>query len=639
LQEERKNLIEKNKHVLNLENQKNKQLDEFKRKYDNLQEEIKRLNEKDNQSQQRILNLEKQKSEELEIISRNLEKALGKLELDKLDERNKSLNDDYYKDKDYIQTEESEESEESVPSKDKSNQTHNSHSENEHSSSTFIKDIRVVVGLDFGTTYSGFSYCHVIDPKGICTNDQWSGNLPSSVRPWLPNGLNYKTAITDYLRKIGELIKETLERRWPNIDLLEQVLFVLTVPAEWSSNSINIMRECVFNAGLIGRRDSKNLQFTTEPEAVAIYCMNTIGREHSLTIESTFMVVDCGGGTVDLTTRELLANNKLSEITVRTGEYCGSTFIDEEFIKFLRRILGNDAIEQFRNNHYGQLQYIVQEFCWRGKFPFTGNPSNYSPCELDIEKCAPALLQYVSEEVRNRLEDDDWIIEIRFNDIKQMFDPVVDRILSLMKDQLRNAQKTCSTIFLAGGFSESRYLQTRIRQEFRHIVPTIIVPIHPITAISRGAVLYGLSLKNKSVIATIATRVLKYTYGIQEIKYWMEGDPIERKTRDGRIIKFHCLAKRGTQVETNQKVIKNFTPLSPIQKRVSFKIYYTSKSDAIYCDEPGMKLLGNLTIDLPSSSTLDRLLFAFTFGEAEINVTVKNKTTGQNYVTKLNFET
>src|SRR4051795_11485727 len=37
-------------------------------------------------------------------------------------------------------------------------------------------DIKVVVGLDFGTKYSGFSYCHVNDGKqNIHTNNQWPG--------------------------------------------------------------------------------------------------------------------------------------------------------------------------------------------------------------------------------------------------------------------------------------------------------------------------------------------------------------------------------------------------------------------------------------------------------------------------------
>ena len=34
-------------------------------------------------------------------------------------------------------------------------------------------DIRVVVGLDFGTTYSGFAYCHLSNPQEIIINSEW----------------------------------------------------------------------------------------------------------------------------------------------------------------------------------------------------------------------------------------------------------------------------------------------------------------------------------------------------------------------------------------------------------------------------------------------------------------------------------
>ena len=111
-----------------------------------------------------------------------------------------------------------------------------------------------MVGLDFGTKYSGFSYCHVSD-QGIFTNEQWPGDsggyktntaleydknynnvklwgypalskrpsrrnrmqdnrsvelfklhlsdLPDNLKPILP--VNYKKAITDYLREIGKV--------------------------------------------------------------------------------------------------------------------------------------------------------------------------------------------------------------------------------------------------------------------------------------------------------------------------------------------------------------------------------------------------------------------------------------------------
>ena len=75
---------------------------------------------------------------------------------------------------------------------------------------------------------------------------------------------------------------------------------------------------------------------------------------------ANFMIVDCGGGTVDLTTRKV-EGNQLGEITERAGDYCGSTFIDREFIIYLRRKLGDEPMDLLENdNNFGQKQYLVQ---------------------------------------------------------------------------------------------------------------------------------------------------------------------------------------------------------------------------------------------------------------------------------------
>src|SRR6185437_5630028 len=48
-------------------------------------------------------------------------------------------------------------------------------------------------------------------------------------KPPLPSGLSYKTAITDYLREMGSVIKETLKIRWPTLEFFQQVLIIMTV--------------------------------------------------------------------------------------------------------------------------------------------------------------------------------------------------------------------------------------------------------------------------------------------------------------------------------------------------------------------------------------------------------------------------
>ena len=75
-----------------------------------------------------------------------------------------------------------------------------------------------------------------------------------------------------------------------------------------------------------------------------------------------FMVVDCGDDTVDLTTIQLLADEKLIIISERIGNNCGNSFVCQEFLKFLEHKVGSSAINLLRKNRPDQLQYIVQQF-------------------------------------------------------------------------------------------------------------------------------------------------------------------------------------------------------------------------------------------------------------------------------------
>ncbi|RIA90475.1 hypothetical protein C1645_823307 [Glomus cerebriforme] len=88
-------------------------------------------------------------------------------------------------------------------------------------------NIYVVVGLDFGTTHSGFAYCHVEDQnispalakipihrtkkqnsdednKPVELFKLHLGNLLDNSKPNLP--VDYKKAITDFFREIGKYI-------------------------------------------------------------------------------------------------------------------------------------------------------------------------------------------------------------------------------------------------------------------------------------------------------------------------------------------------------------------------------------------------------------------------------------------------
>jgi hypothetical protein len=99
----------------------------------------------------------------------------------------------------------------------------------------------------------------------------------------------------------------------------------------------------------------------------------------------------------------------------------------------------------------------------------------------------PVLKQYVKDKELDDMEDSEWTIKLSFNDIKAMFDPIVGRIIRLIHKQLSKSSDI-SAMLLVGGFSESKYLQTRIKQRFDiELRGNIFVPQHPITAIVKGS--------------------------------------------------------------------------------------------------------------------------------------------------------
>jgi len=138
----------------------------------------------------------------------------------------------------------------------------------------------------------------------------------------------------------------------------------------------------------------------------------------------------------------------------------------------------------------------------------------------------------------------------------------------------------------------------------------------------------------------IATRVLNYTFGTKVSPLWKDGDPPDRLVPGGRIHKFRCISKRETVVRVDQEVIVgNYRPIYPGQTKINFDIYYTKEKSAVYCDEPGMKFLGELLINLPDVhlGTNRPCTLSLSFGDMEIKAKAFNKTSGQNYQTKFEF--
>ncbi|RIA97407.1 hypothetical protein C1645_814119 [Glomus cerebriforme] len=542
------------------------------------------------------------------------------------------------------------------------------------------EDIRVIVGLDFGIKYSSFAYAHILSSNNIIVHDQWQGMSGSFRNPtvlkydesfnlisWgysalsrrkknsniklvenfllclsrmdnyppLPNGLSYKQAITDYLREMRGLIEETINSCYPGIDFYRHILFVMPVSTEYDEKANDIMRACAHNADIISYKNSSRLVFITKHEANSFYCINTNLNESNISVGTSFMVVDCGNNTIDITTQNIFEDKKFGDITGKIVDYCGGNFVDDEFIKFVGRKVGLSAIDLFRSNHYDQFQYMVKKFCERVKFQFTGQQKDFNPPDLDFYELCPAIEQYVKDSEREQLENQDWIIELKFEDVKAMFDPVIERILHLIRSQLYIIND-CEAIFLVGEFSQSNYLQARIKQEFSQIIN---IPTNPLSVIVKGAVQYGLMYNEPDELnmhrLVIASRVFNKTYGIKVTRKWNHGDPIERKLSDGMINIFLRIAKRGDEIPINTGISMIFS--SSFISRNGLDLFVTNEYDVKYCDSPEVSLLNKLRINAAILSKKDAISITLIFDNMKIKVIAQNVKTDCKYETELDI--
>ncbi|KAG0249069.1 hypothetical protein DFQ27_000396 [Actinomortierella ambigua] len=417
------------------------------------------------------------------------------------------------------------------------------------SSSTLDKDFPVLVAIDFGTTFSGCAYAYTPHDKVPKLISEWpSQNMHYAKTPTVSlykkangrhkmaawgwnstmqrgppgygNLLLYKykihldenvdmpawthpvsvpNAISDYLKALhdyaAEKIGQELGRRFTRKDFR----YCLTVPAMWSDRAKDTMRKAAVRAGLIKQSDHPDrLILVTEPEAAALYCEREC-KEYNLKHGDRFLICDAGGGTVDLIVYDITesaAGRSLAEVTKGHGASCGSMLIDLNF--------GNLLIEKFAGQSANIPDDIIPKLV--EKFAYAHKPHFNGVDDLYVE--LPWVSFFNSLKDPDAIGIDEGVMCFAAAELKEkVFDPVVERVLALIRDQLDKATK-CSAIFLVGGFGSSTYLLNRVTKEFGTKVKIISKPHRPEIAVVFGAVYAGMEPRK------VTARVTRCCYGV-----------------------------------------------------------------------------------------------------------------------------
>ncbi|RUS22480.1 hypothetical protein BC937DRAFT_88808 [Endogone sp. FLAS-F59071] len=538
-----------------------------------------------------------------------------------------------------------------------------------------IKDFPVVIGIDFGTTYSGCAYAYaqneeVVDitrwpkqnnnvyPKTPTLNfyqntspqmSQWGNaariemqkptsrnsvllkqyklyldeNIAKDLPP-LPNSLTIVDAIAHYLQAFhGHVVQELKKGFARNYDQ-HQFRYCLTVPAMWSDRAKATMREAAIKAGLISTNDHRDrLMLISEPEAAALYCEKKC-EQFNLKHGDRFMICDAGGGTVDLIVFQIEEGRhgrKLKECTKGHGQSCGSVFLD----KRMRKLLKKKFRDYLPTIPAAAFEAMMDQFVDLIKPQFDGIEDQFLqlPAAMHLDSITNAAIGL-----------EEGVLCLTGQELKtEVFEPVIRDVLTLIDEQLQKA-RTLQAIFLVGGFGTSNYLFERAQQEFGKRVSLVAVPPRGELAVVRGAVLAGLNPR------IVTTRIPRYWYGIDTTTTFEEGvDPPEYKIvrADGSVRcdnRFSVYVKRGVALDIDNCVSKEFFAYYPHHTTCTLYAADTEEQPRFTLSQ-GVRKVANFTIPMPALTGVREgekveLTIKMYFGEVELRVeaVIKGKTYG-----------
>ncbi|KAK2190301.1 hypothetical protein NP493_79g06007 [Ridgeia piscesae] len=451
--------------------------------------------------------------------------------------------------------------------------------------------------------------------------------------------------------------------------LNEDVRWVITVPAIWKAPAKQFMRQAAYDAGISSSEYPDQLLIALEPEAASIYVrrlrlyqlvpekptrrpltprkdtvpepMNMDKVSDDIGPGARYMLVDCGGGTVDITVHEMESHGRLKELYKATGGPYGSVGVELEFEKLLDSIFGSEFIEAFRHKRpAGWVDLMIAfESRKRAATPYKNNALNVSlPFSfIDYYKkkkgsqVESAIRKYGDKDIRWSSQG---MLRLMPDAMRRLFVPTLEKIRAAIGDVLNTPYvKDIDYMFLVGGFAESQVLQLELRREFGHLLK-VIIPQDVSLTILKGAVCYGLDP------TVVSLRWSRLTYGVGVLNRFVSGKHPKKKLvkKDGME---WCTDVFDKYVTINQPVglgdssLRSYTPAKSGQKSSIINIYCTDCSDVQFITDKGVKKVGTLCLDLSDAQYQQNLprrreiQTRMVFGDTEIKVSALDVSTGK----------
>lgn len=387
-----------------------------------------------------------------------------------------------------------------------------------------------------------------------------------------------------------------------------RIKYVITVPAIWDEPGKRVMRLAAFHAGLIEKEDSKALLLALEPECAALATIADLTDGSAVSkVGASVLIVDAGGGTVDIVMDEVTGTKpwQLAEVREADGGPWGATYVDKEFEEFLKELLGGDR--------YGCIDHstkikLMQSWEAEKKAFAQGKSAGITLKLVEfIDSVQATDDSYKSTDVARSVTD--WNNRKHTEGAlaspeegctwtgnkKTLFVPgriaegffqattmqTANKVTDILQE-LANQRKPMPTrVCLVGGYANCKLLKDRVESSAAAFGVDVILPKKPSSAVVTGAVLFGLQPR------VITERVVRYTYAYIGAERFNPEVHDEKNTivgADGikRCLVLFPLVHQGDKVKVGHKSIKdNLIPISETQETVDFELFSIKSTDPV----------------------------------------------------------
>ena len=399
--------------------------------------------------------------------------------------------------------------------------------------------------------------------------------------------------------------------------------------------------------------------FALEPEAAAIFCEKEIlaVKKGYMEKEADYLIVDCGGGTVDIAAHRLSKDDDnniyIEELAPPQGGASGGFSVNrlfEEMLWKLFTITDQEQMDEIKMTYAREWTKLVSKEFEDAKHSFEPNKSSkefsiimpeklYQAIEKIAQKTMEDLMDSFKEYTVSWDEEENALV-LDFSTMVRLFEPVVSEIIARIEQSLARPE-CCSiqTILLVGGFADSSFLFDEVKDAFAPRDITVLKSSTPLLSVLKGAVLYA---QKRDVIKS---RIMAQSIGIKISQKYdkLKHDLSEVEDLEGQLFcrkVFHPFIKINDQVKAGSTVTHNLRPASAISSTCKVDVYASSSNNVKYVTDQGCYKLGEMVIDNPSLANPNFYGFisvVMDFSGTDIKVLAYSQNTQKELNLSLNF--